>query len=162
MRHLHRSGPKKGRRHRDCGRTQISQSLASPHQCPSHGRVQQWTSAGKSPKKSHIVSLFGPPSVIPTCRDSIRKPLHHRQIGLETWPSRASKSAPGTWNTKVLNRFLLIVHYLESHGQYAVVSGSSKKTCAGIAYPTLPCQASSSRTQERLLGQWRTHLRSFD
>ena len=39
---------------------------ATNHSCrgPSRGCVHQWTSAGKRPKKSHFVSLFGPPGVI--------------------------------------------------------------------------------------------------
>jgi hypothetical protein len=40
---------------------------------PSRGRVQQWTSAGKTPKKPHFVSLFCPPGVTSRWQISIGK-----------------------------------------------------------------------------------------
>ena len=47
---------------------------------PSRGCVHQWTFARNRPQNSHFFSLFGPPAVIPTCRDSIRKSFHAKQI----------------------------------------------------------------------------------
>ena len=88
---------------------------------PGRGCVHRWTSARKRPKKSHFFSLFGPPGVIPTCRDSISKSFHAKQIGPDTWSSRASKTPCGTWDPKFSYRFSLIVHYL------AVGSGQWKK-----------------------------------
>ena len=67
-----------------------------------------------APKNSHFFSLFGPPGVIPTCRDSISKSFHAKQIGPDTWSSRASKTPCGTSNPKVSYRFPLIVHYLRA------------------------------------------------
>jgi hypothetical protein len=78
------------------------------------GCVHRWTSAGKRPKKSHFVSLFGPPGVIPTCRDSISKSFHAKQIGADSWSSRASDTPFGTWDPKASYRFRLIVHYLRA------------------------------------------------
>ena len=43
---------------------------------PSRGRVQQWTSAGKTPKKSHFVSLFCPPGVTSGWQISIGKSFY--------------------------------------------------------------------------------------
>ena len=83
-RHMHESAPDKS----DGG--------------PSRGCVHRWTSAGNRPKKSHFVSLFGPPGVIPTCRDLIGKSFHARQIRSDLWPSRASKTPCGTWDPKIL------------------------------------------------------------
>ena len=50
----------------------------------------------KGPKTAHFFSLFGPRGVIPTCRDSVRKPFHARQIGDDSWASRATKIRRGT------------------------------------------------------------------
>jgi hypothetical protein len=99
---------------------------------PSQGRVHWWTSARKSPKKSHLVSLFDRPGVRKASpnpfeasqfrRDHwtyvenhqctygfgkalqclIRKSFHDRWIELETGPSRASKTACETWTPKSL------------------------------------------------------------
>src|SRR5437764_751410 len=77
----------------------------------SRGRVHQWTSAGNRPKNSHFFSFFGPPGVIATCRDSIRKPCHVKQIRPDLWHSRANETPCGTWTRKFSYRFSLIVQY---------------------------------------------------
>src|SRR3954453_11225050 len=64
------------------------------------------------PKNSHCFSLFGPPGVIPTCRDSICKSFYAKQIDPDTWTSRASRTPCGTSNPKFSYRIPLIVHYL--------------------------------------------------
>src|SRR6516165_7308083 len=80
---------------------------------PSPGRVHWWTSARKTPKKSQVVSLFSPPGVIPTCRDSIRKPIHDRRIGSDMEASQRAKHDVGRGPPKVSYRCSLIVHYLQ-------------------------------------------------
>ena len=66
----------------------------------------------KRPKNSHFFSLFGSPGGIPGGQASIRKSFHTKQIGADTWASRASKTPCGTWNPKFSYRFPLIVHYI--------------------------------------------------
>ena len=78
--------------------------------------VHRWTFARNRPENSHFFSLLGPPGVIPTCRDSIGKSFHAKQIGADTWPSRASKTPCGTSDPKFSYRFPLIVHYLKPLG----------------------------------------------
>ena len=103
---------------------------ATNHSCrgPSRGCVHRWTSARKRPKNSHFFSLFGPPGVIPTCRDSIRKSFHAKQIRSDMWPSRASKTPCGTWDPKFSYRFPLIVHYLKP---WSVDRGRRHMACSG-------------------------------
>ena len=123
-----------------CLRTIGQQESATNDSCrgPSRGCVHRWTSAGNPPQNSHFFSLFGPPGVIPTCRDSIGKPFHPKQIGHDSWLSRASKTPCGTWDPKFSYRFPLIVHYLEGSRQWAAGSGPWKKTCARFTRPSSP------------------------
>jgi hypothetical protein len=79
----------------------------------SHGRVHWWTSAGKTPKKSHFVSLFRPPGVTSRWQSSIHKPFHARQIGPDMEASQRAKHDVGRGLPKVSHRCSLIVQYLQ-------------------------------------------------
>jgi hypothetical protein len=79
----------------------------------SQGRVHWWTSAGKTPKKSHLVSLFSPPGVTSRWPSSIRKPFHARQIGPGMEASQRAKHDVGRGPPKFSHRCSLIVQYLQ-------------------------------------------------
>ena len=62
----------------------------------------------------HFFSLFGTPGVISTVANSVGKPFHVKQFGLEIWSCRASKTPCGTSAPKFSHRFPLIIHYLRA------------------------------------------------
>ena len=78
---------------------------------PSQGRVHRWTSAGKTPQKSHLVSLFRPPGVTSRRQGSIRNPFHARQIGPDMEASQWAKHDVGPGPPKFSYRCSLIVQY---------------------------------------------------
>ena len=96
------------------------------------GCVHRWTSARNRPQKSHFVSLFGPSGVTFQRRTSISKLLHAKQIGPDSWSSRASKTPCGTWDPEFSYRFPLIVQYLRT---WSVGRGPWKKTWQGSQNP---------------------------
>ena len=93
------------------GRHRMARRFAAV-EVPSQGRVHWWTSARKTPKKSHFVSLFRPPGVASWWQSSIRKPFHARQIGPDTEASQRAKHDVGRGPPKVSYRCSLIVQYL--------------------------------------------------
>ena len=123
----------------------------NPCRGPSGSCVHWWTSAGKRPQKSHLVSRFGPPGVPFRRQSAIHKSFCGRRIELETRPPRASKTPCGTENPKVSYRFPLIVHYLQpwvegrEPWKNRAVASLVPKAADGVPRDACPSPCSPSR-----------------
>ena len=81
----------------------------------------------KKPQKVSLCLTFRPARRdFPTCRDSIGKSFHAKQIGPDTWCFPSEQNTMWDVGPEILISISLIVHYLE--GSRAVVSGPWKKT----------------------------------
>jgi hypothetical protein len=117
-----------------------TQESATKHSCrgPSPGRVQQWTSAQKTPPKLPFLPFFGRPGATTRCQNSIRKSFRVKHIGPVMGVPGRSGSLVGIGAPNLPHRFPPHVHYLELPSRFSSGRG-------GPSWPTR-WPSSSSRT----------------